>query len=139
MDSLSSCPYFPGQFGIPRKWYFPFQKSYWLGESAVVRDRVMSDSEIAIDDIRSKSLFFAFFYLSILLGVSDGQAGRVLDYQFRDPEFESQSWAQKFFNSLAIYIYIYINPYMYFFNIFSTPVTLRFWRLKMFFIWKLYN
>ncbi|XP_033737996.1 ATP-binding cassette sub-family A member 7-like isoform X2 [Pecten maximus] len=22
---------FPGDFGIPRKWYFPFQKSYWCG------------------------------------------------------------------------------------------------------------
>ncbi|XP_075994449.1 phospholipid-transporting ATPase ABCA1b isoform X2 [Genypterus blacodes] len=23
---------FPGQYGIPRPWYFPFSKSYWLGE-----------------------------------------------------------------------------------------------------------
>ncbi|XP_034038157.1 phospholipid-transporting ATPase ABCA1b [Thalassophryne amazonica] len=23
---------FPGQYGIPRPWYFPFTKSYWLGE-----------------------------------------------------------------------------------------------------------
>ncbi|XP_062340782.1 phospholipid-transporting ATPase ABCA1-like [Osmerus eperlanus] len=23
---------FPGQFGIPRPWYFPFTKSYWCGE-----------------------------------------------------------------------------------------------------------
>uniref|UniRef100_A0A668ANU0 P-type phospholipid transporter n=1 Tax=Myripristis murdjan TaxID=586833 RepID=A0A668ANU0_9TELE len=25
---------FPGQYGIPRPWYFPFTKSYWLGERA---------------------------------------------------------------------------------------------------------
>ncbi|GAB1598321.1 ATP-binding cassette sub-family A member 7-like [Argonauta hians] len=24
---------YPGTFGIPRKWYFPFQKSYWFGHS----------------------------------------------------------------------------------------------------------
>uniref|UniRef100_A0A671TWM8 P-type phospholipid transporter n=1 Tax=Sparus aurata TaxID=8175 RepID=A0A671TWM8_SPAAU len=24
---------FPGQYGIPRPWYFPFTKSYWLGET----------------------------------------------------------------------------------------------------------
>ncbi|XP_059372109.1 phospholipid-transporting ATPase ABCA1b [Carassius carassius] len=24
---------FPGQYGIPRPWYFPFSKSYWFGES----------------------------------------------------------------------------------------------------------
>uniref|UniRef100_A0A8C1H8A2 P-type phospholipid transporter n=1 Tax=Cyprinus carpio carpio TaxID=630221 RepID=A0A8C1H8A2_CYPCA len=24
---------FPGQYGIPRPWYFPFTKSYWFGES----------------------------------------------------------------------------------------------------------
>ncbi|XP_069128746.1 phospholipid-transporting ATPase ABCA1-like [Argopecten irradians] len=24
---------FPGDFGIPRKWYFPFQKSYWCGHT----------------------------------------------------------------------------------------------------------
>ncbi|XP_052825678.1 phospholipid-transporting ATPase ABCA7 isoform X2 [Octopus bimaculoides] len=24
---------YPGTYGIPRKWYFPFQKSYWLGYS----------------------------------------------------------------------------------------------------------
>ncbi|KAJ8306345.1 hypothetical protein KUTeg_016890 [Tegillarca granosa] len=24
---------FPGQYGIPRKWYFPFQKSYWCSGS----------------------------------------------------------------------------------------------------------
>nr|QUF59424.1 ATP-binding cassette transporter Abca1-like2 [Brachionus angularis] len=23
---------FPGEYGIPKKWYFPFQKSYWLGQ-----------------------------------------------------------------------------------------------------------
>ncbi|XP_062985205.1 phospholipid-transporting ATPase ABCA1 [Elgaria multicarinata webbii] len=25
---------FPGQFGIPRPWYFPFMKSYWCGEES---------------------------------------------------------------------------------------------------------
>ncbi|XP_060619641.2 phospholipid-transporting ATPase ABCA1 [Anolis sagrei] len=25
---------FPGQFGIPRPWYFPFMKSYWCGEKS---------------------------------------------------------------------------------------------------------
>ncbi|GFR62987.1 ATP-binding cassette sub-family A member 1, partial [Elysia marginata] len=44
---------FPGQFGIPRKWYFPIQKSYWFGDSAGARDKVQADSEIAIDEIRN--------------------------------------------------------------------------------------
>uniref|UniRef100_A0A671RXV9 P-type phospholipid transporter n=1 Tax=Sinocyclocheilus anshuiensis TaxID=1608454 RepID=A0A671RXV9_9TELE len=26
---------FPGQYGIPRPWYFPFTKSYWCGEKSV--------------------------------------------------------------------------------------------------------
>ncbi|XP_060082289.1 phospholipid-transporting ATPase ABCA1-like [Ylistrum balloti] len=29
---------FPGDFGIPRKWYFPFQKSYWCGTQGHVVD-----------------------------------------------------------------------------------------------------
>lgn len=24
---------FPGEYGVPRKWYFPIQPSYWCGES----------------------------------------------------------------------------------------------------------
>uniref|UniRef100_A0A671L8S5 ATP-binding cassette sub-family A member 1-like n=1 Tax=Sinocyclocheilus anshuiensis TaxID=1608454 RepID=A0A671L8S5_9TELE len=27
---------FPGQYGIPRPWYFPFTKSYWCGEKCAV-------------------------------------------------------------------------------------------------------
>eukprot|EP00048_Salpingoeca_helianthica_P013325 m.199375 g.199375 ORF g.199375 m.199375 type:complete len:1762 (-) comp15490_c4_seq21:19-5304(-) len=26
---------FPGEYGVPRPWYFPFQPSYWCGSSAV--------------------------------------------------------------------------------------------------------
>ena len=51
--ALSFPYYFSGQFGIPRKWYFPIQKSYWFGESAAERHRATADTEIAIDDIRS--------------------------------------------------------------------------------------
>lgn len=25
---------YPGEFGIPRPWYFPFQLSYWFGSNA---------------------------------------------------------------------------------------------------------
>ncbi|KAI1888287.1 hypothetical protein AGOR_G00183470 [Albula goreensis] len=31
---------FPGQYGIPRPWYFPFTKSYWFGESSDSRTSV---------------------------------------------------------------------------------------------------
>jgi len=33
---------FPGEYGIPLKWYFPFTKSYWCGYSSD------DDSEIAV-------------------------------------------------------------------------------------------
>jgi ATP-binding cassette subfamily A (ABC1) protein 1 len=28
---------FPGEFGIPRRWYFPIQPSYWCGDSVRIR------------------------------------------------------------------------------------------------------
>nr|XP_046261580.1 phospholipid-transporting ATPase ABCA1b [Scatophagus argus]XP_046261583.1 phospholipid-transporting ATPase ABCA1b [Scatophagus argus] len=31
---------FPGQYGIPRPWYFPFTKSYWFGEKDVSSNKV---------------------------------------------------------------------------------------------------
>ena len=30
---ILSCP--PGMYGLPRPWYFPLQKSYWLGSGRV--------------------------------------------------------------------------------------------------------
>uniref|UniRef100_A0A8C1BCS3 ABC transporter domain-containing protein n=1 Tax=Cyprinus carpio carpio TaxID=630221 RepID=A0A8C1BCS3_CYPCA len=29
---------FPGQYGIPRPWYFPFTKSYWFGETVCIEE-----------------------------------------------------------------------------------------------------
>uniref|UniRef100_A0A673GV60 P-type phospholipid transporter n=1 Tax=Sinocyclocheilus rhinocerous TaxID=307959 RepID=A0A673GV60_9TELE len=29
---------FPGQYGIPRPWYFPFSKSYWFGETVCIEE-----------------------------------------------------------------------------------------------------
>uniref|UniRef100_A0A8C3IHX8 P-type phospholipid transporter n=1 Tax=Chrysemys picta bellii TaxID=8478 RepID=A0A8C3IHX8_CHRPI len=34
---------FPGQYGIPRPWYFPFTKSYWFGEESEERRHARSD------------------------------------------------------------------------------------------------
>ncbi|XP_074850709.1 phospholipid-transporting ATPase ABCA1 isoform X1 [Carettochelys insculpta] len=34
---------FPGQYGIPRPWYFPFTKSYWFGEECEERRPARSD------------------------------------------------------------------------------------------------
>ncbi|XP_051809988.1 LOW QUALITY PROTEIN: phospholipid-transporting ATPase ABCA1b [Acanthochromis polyacanthus] len=31
---------FPGQYGIPRPWYFPFTKSYWLGEKDAKSNKI---------------------------------------------------------------------------------------------------
>uniref|UniRef100_A0A8P4KAS9 P-type phospholipid transporter n=1 Tax=Dicentrarchus labrax TaxID=13489 RepID=A0A8P4KAS9_DICLA len=31
---------FPGQYGIPRPWYFPFTKSYWFGEKDTKSNKV---------------------------------------------------------------------------------------------------
>uniref|UniRef100_A0A7N9AXI4 P-type phospholipid transporter n=1 Tax=Mastacembelus armatus TaxID=205130 RepID=A0A7N9AXI4_9TELE len=33
---------FPGQYGIPRPWYFPFTKSYWFGEKDGTSSKVCS-------------------------------------------------------------------------------------------------
>ncbi|CAG5131580.1 unnamed protein product, partial [Candidula unifasciata] len=46
---------FPGQFGMPRKWYFFVQKSYWCGSTARRRKSHKVDSEISIEDIRDLS------------------------------------------------------------------------------------
>ncbi|XP_059140192.1 phospholipid-transporting ATPase ABCA1-like [Physella acuta] len=40
---------FPGEYGIPRKWYFLIQKSYWLGTKGNIAPRV--DAEISVEDI----------------------------------------------------------------------------------------
>uniref|UniRef100_A0A673J9J3 P-type phospholipid transporter n=1 Tax=Sinocyclocheilus rhinocerous TaxID=307959 RepID=A0A673J9J3_9TELE len=34
--SVNVISVFPGQYGIPRPWYFPFTKSYWCGEKCAV-------------------------------------------------------------------------------------------------------
>ncbi|CAM5115675.1 unnamed protein product [Eretmochelys imbricata] len=34
---------FPGQYGIPRPWYFPFTKTYWFGEESEERRHAHSD------------------------------------------------------------------------------------------------
>ncbi|GAB0205031.1 phospholipid-transporting ATPase ABCA1 [Grus japonensis] len=36
---------FPGQYGIPRPWYFPFTKSYWFGEEPQDRQHHHSDQK----------------------------------------------------------------------------------------------
>ncbi|NXV83242.1 ABCA1 protein, partial [Atlantisia rogersi] len=36
---------FPGQYGIPRPWYFPFTKSYWFGEEPQDRQHSPSDQK----------------------------------------------------------------------------------------------
>uniref|UniRef100_A0A8B9F4L1 P-type phospholipid transporter n=1 Tax=Amazona collaria TaxID=241587 RepID=A0A8B9F4L1_9PSIT len=36
---------FPGQYGIPRPWYFPFTKSYWFGEKPQEREHCYPDQK----------------------------------------------------------------------------------------------
>uniref|UniRef100_A0A8C6JQZ8 P-type phospholipid transporter n=1 Tax=Melopsittacus undulatus TaxID=13146 RepID=A0A8C6JQZ8_MELUD len=36
---------FPGQYGIPRPWYFPFTKSYWFGEKPQEREHRYPDQK----------------------------------------------------------------------------------------------
>uniref|UniRef100_A0A673I3E0 P-type phospholipid transporter n=1 Tax=Sinocyclocheilus rhinocerous TaxID=307959 RepID=A0A673I3E0_9TELE len=38
---------FPGQYGIPRPWYFPFTKSYWCGEKCGESEAVCIEEEPA--------------------------------------------------------------------------------------------
>ncbi|XP_055884282.1 phospholipid-transporting ATPase ABCA1-like isoform X3 [Biomphalaria glabrata] len=45
---------FPGQYGIPRKWYFIVQKSYWCGFSQK-NNAHRVDAEMSIDDITNHS------------------------------------------------------------------------------------
>lgn len=46
---------FPGQYGIPRRWYFPFTKSYWCGEkcgwtTSVPRNRKENAEAVCIEE-----------------------------------------------------------------------------------------
>lgn len=36
----------PGEYGIPRKWYFPVQPSYWLGDSKKCIPKKNGDSQV---------------------------------------------------------------------------------------------
>ena len=36
---------FPGEFGVPRPWYFFVQKSYWIGETSEDEDYKFDDLE----------------------------------------------------------------------------------------------
>uniref|UniRef100_A0A8C2TQN9 P-type phospholipid transporter n=1 Tax=Coturnix japonica TaxID=93934 RepID=A0A8C2TQN9_COTJA len=36
---------FPGEYGIPRPWYFPFTKSYWFGEESQDRQHLHPDQK----------------------------------------------------------------------------------------------
>uniref|UniRef100_A0A8C1BBH6 ABC transporter domain-containing protein n=1 Tax=Cyprinus carpio carpio TaxID=630221 RepID=A0A8C1BBH6_CYPCA len=41
---------FPGQYGIPRPWYFPFTKSYWFGESNTNNTAVHGKKAVCIEE-----------------------------------------------------------------------------------------
>uniref|UniRef100_A0A671P109 P-type phospholipid transporter n=1 Tax=Sinocyclocheilus anshuiensis TaxID=1608454 RepID=A0A671P109_9TELE len=41
---------FPGQYGIPRPWYFPFSKSYWFGESNTNNTAVHGKKTVCIEE-----------------------------------------------------------------------------------------
>uniref|UniRef100_A0A672PFT3 P-type phospholipid transporter n=1 Tax=Sinocyclocheilus grahami TaxID=75366 RepID=A0A672PFT3_SINGR len=41
---------FPGQYGIPRPWYFPFTKSYWFGEKAVHIKKPLALATVCIEE-----------------------------------------------------------------------------------------
>uniref|UniRef100_A0A8C0FTL6 P-type phospholipid transporter n=1 Tax=Bubo bubo TaxID=30461 RepID=A0A8C0FTL6_BUBBB len=47
---------FPGQYGIPRPWYFPFTKSYWFGEEP--QDR--TPTQLLLKPIMSLSALLCF-------------------------------------------------------------------------------
>ncbi|XP_077355005.1 phospholipid-transporting ATPase ABCA1 [Festucalex cinctus] len=47
---------FPGQYGIPRPWYFPFTASYWCGRPSVPDDQSHKDAPAGLhDDYLEKS------------------------------------------------------------------------------------
>ena len=43
-------PVFPGQYGIPRKWNFPFTASYWLGPKRVATPSIHRPARRTEDD-----------------------------------------------------------------------------------------
>ncbi|KAH9491700.1 ATP-binding cassette sub- A member 1 [Bulinus truncatus] len=60
---------FPGQYGIPRKWYFFVQKSYWCGFSQRnPGDRV--DAEMSVEDLRNHNENFEKDPTDLPVGVS---------------------------------------------------------------------
>uniref|UniRef100_A0AAQ5X6I6 ABC transporter domain-containing protein n=1 Tax=Amphiprion ocellaris TaxID=80972 RepID=A0AAQ5X6I6_AMPOC len=58
---------FPGQYGIPKPWYFPFTKSYWCGTIPVTDENpdLLQDST----EYNSK-LLFSISFLPLVSGVS---------------------------------------------------------------------
>jgi len=45
---------FPGEFGVPRPWYFFVQKSYWMGETSQDEDYKFDDLEESLEDDKVK-------------------------------------------------------------------------------------
>uniref|UniRef100_A0A8C5NAV6 P-type phospholipid transporter n=1 Tax=Gouania willdenowi TaxID=441366 RepID=A0A8C5NAV6_GOUWI len=41
---------FPGQYGIPRPWYFPFTRTYWCGEKENNMSALMSKKAVCIEE-----------------------------------------------------------------------------------------
>lgn len=47
---------FPGRYGVPRRWYFPFTKSYWLGLNQQVSTAAQQSDNDAVQSSSTSSL-----------------------------------------------------------------------------------
>lgn len=56
----------PGEYGVPRKWYFPLQPSYWFGESSRCRPKSNSNQKMGYPRSNVFSLYL-FFRLSLII------------------------------------------------------------------------
>ena len=56
---------FPGKYGVPKPFYFPFLPSYWLGRPLRKRSASPSAPEVSIDNIKLSVVGFKLVLLSI--------------------------------------------------------------------------
>lgn len=65
---LFYCFFTSGMYGIPRKWYFPFQKSYWFSQQVnqeLIQQNVNINNEII--ELANEGEHIIFFYnLSVM-------------------------------------------------------------------------
>ncbi|CAF3675437.1 unnamed protein product [Rotaria socialis] len=97
---------YPGTYGIPKKWYFPFTISYWTGETCVEPDWIKKFKRISLFKwftCRKHHMSYQFHWSSSSLNPITNDSNRNEDYFERDDHLNSQTIGVRLTNLTKIF------------------------------------